>query len=197
MSLVWQEQQHGELQDEEPEEERLDEHARRRSSEPAAGHEAQDQRGESDDPQLAEQQGEREGERRVDLTQDRGHEDAEARDGQHRADRAVGAPAPRDEAARRERTPESVWITLFTGTGGPRSKSTGISATKLAAAVAVHSATQNHGLRVGAVSRLSPWTRRARPDGRRDRALRLPMASSGSSGSADSNRARGAAHGYG
>ena len=28
-----------------------------------------------------------------------------------------------------------------------------------AAAVAIHSASQNHGLCVGAVSRLSPWTR--------------------------------------
>ena len=49
--------------------------------------------------------------------------------------------ATRPHAAKE--TPESVWITSFPGTGGPRSKSTGISAMTLAAATAAHSASQN------------------------------------------------------
>ena len=62
-------------------------------------------------------------------------------------------------------TPERLWITSFAGTGGPRSKSTGIWAANPAAAAEIHSASQNHGLRVGAVNRPSPWTR-ARAGGR-------------------------------
>ena len=40
-------------------------------------------------------------------------------------------------------TPESVWITAYPGTGGPRPKSTGINAMKLAVATAAHNASQN------------------------------------------------------
>ena len=57
VALVRQEQQHGELHDEEPEDERLDEDQVDPRREPAAGHEAQDQRGVERDPQLAEQHG--------------------------------------------------------------------------------------------------------------------------------------------
>src|SRR3954464_5462351 len=56
-------------------------------------------------------------------------------------------------------TPERLWNTSFAGTGGPRPISAGIWATKPAAAGAIHSTIQNHGLRVGAVSRPSPWIR--------------------------------------
>lgn len=56
-------------------------------------------------------------------------------------------------------TPESVWITAYLGSGGPRAEDTGISAAKLAAPAAAHSASQNHALCVGSVNRLSPWTR--------------------------------------
>ena len=102
VALVRQEELYGELHHQEPEDERLDEDQVDPRREPAAGHEAQDQRGVERDPQLAEQQGEGERERRVDLTEDRGQQDTESCDRQRGADRAVRAPAPRDEAAGRE-----------------------------------------------------------------------------------------------
>ncbi len=71
--------------------------------------------------------------------------------------------ATRPQAAKD--TPERLWSTSSAGTGGPRPKSAGIWATKPAAAAEIHSASQNHGLCVGAVNRPSPWTR-ARAAGR-------------------------------
>jgi hypothetical protein len=103
VAFVGQEQHHGELHDEEPEEERLDDRHVDARREPAAGGEAEDQRRVDQDPQLAEKEDERERDRRVDLSHDLGHEDPEARDRQHRADHAVPPPAPGDEPARRER----------------------------------------------------------------------------------------------
>ena len=64
LSGLVEEQQHRELQDEQTDEERPDEDAVDGRHQPAAGHEAQDQRGERDDPQLADQRREREGRRR-------------------------------------------------------------------------------------------------------------------------------------
>ena len=54
VARVGQEQQHRELHDEEPEDERLDDDDVDARREPAAGHEAEDQRGVDRDPQLAE-----------------------------------------------------------------------------------------------------------------------------------------------
>src|SRR4051812_25344182 len=62
-------------------------------------------------------------------------------------------------------TPDRLWSTSSSGTGGPRSVSAGIWATRPAAAVATHSAGQSHRLRAAAVSRPSRWTR-ARAGGR-------------------------------
>ena len=56
-------------------------------------------------------------------------------------------------------TPESVWITMFPGTGGPVANNTGISATTLAHATAAQAASQNAAPCVGAVNRLSRWAR--------------------------------------
>src|SRR4051794_32019400 len=56
-------------------------------------------------------------------------------------------------------TPERLCSTASSGTGGPPAVSTGIWATTPAAPAAIHSASQNHGLRVGAVNRRSPSTR--------------------------------------
>ena len=92
-----------ELEDEEADEEHPDEHAVDGRDEPAAGHEAQDQRGEDDDPHLADQRGERERQRRVDLARGSGPASTpKPASGQQAADGAVGAPPPGDEAARRE-----------------------------------------------------------------------------------------------
>jgi hypothetical protein len=55
--------------------------------------------------------------------------------------------------------PASRWTIEKPGTGGPRSVSTGLSATAPAAAPATHSASQNQTLWVGAANRRSPWTR--------------------------------------
>src|SRR3954470_10601586 len=60
-------------------------------------------------------------------------------------------------------TPDRLWSTSFSGTGGPRSVSAGIWATKPAAAAEIHSTGQNHGLAVGAVTRPSRWKRPADP----------------------------------
>jgi len=56
-------------------------------------------------------------------------------------------------------TPESVRTTSYPRRGGARSNNTGIRAANPAAAAATHSASQNHGLCVGAVNPRSPWTR--------------------------------------
>ena len=94
--------------------------------------------------------------------------------------------------------PASRLITAYPGSAGPRSNSTGISAAKPAAAAATAQRQPEppavRGSREPA-QRLAAAARR--PDAPGARVPRLPMASSGSSGSADSNRARGAAHGYG
>ena len=55
--------------------------------------------------------------------------------------------------------PESRLMTAYPGSGGPRSKITGIRAANPAAAAANDSASQNHRPRVGAVNRLSAGTR--------------------------------------
>src|SRR3954447_26310303 len=74
-----------------------------------------------------------------------------------------------------EDTPERSWKSSLAGTGGPSPKSAGISATKPAAATEIHRASQNHGLRGGAVNRLSPGTEPARPRAV-GRATSLPVA---------------------
>ena len=56
-------------------------------------------------------------------------------------------------------TPESLLITAYPGSGGQRSKITGIRATNPAATAATDSASQNPRPCVGAVNRLSAWTR--------------------------------------
>ncbi len=54
--------------------------------------------------------------------------------------------------------PESVWITADSGTGEPRSATSGRSAAMASAPAGTLSATKNHGLRTGAVNRLKPRT---------------------------------------
>jgi hypothetical protein len=56
-------------------------------------------------------------------------------------------------------TPDRLWSTSSTGTGAPPSVSAGIWAMKPAAAVELHSTSQNHGLCVGTFNRPSTWSR--------------------------------------
>src|SRR5690242_1267857 len=86
--------------------------------------------------------------------------------------------------------PESEWITSLTAIGGPRSKSTGIRAAKLATAGAVHSGIQNHGLRVGAVNRAGATGRATRSRTSPTQGVKLNIGVR-----ADSSRAPAAVHG--
>ena len=138
LSLVRQEQQHRRTAGRRARRGTSRRGRRRPRREPAAGHEAQDQRDEerrSTARRTSRTSVNATGESTCTRIAD--DEDAESRDGQQAADRAVGAPAPRDEAARREgRRRRACGSPRSPGPAAPRSKSTGIRATKLAAAAA-------------------------------------------------------------
>ena len=196
--LVLEEQHHRELQDEEADEEQPDEHAVDGRDEPAAGHEAQDQRGEGDDPQLADQRGEREGQRRVDLLEDRAREHAEARDGQQAADRAVGAPPPGDRGRTPRRRRRRACGSRRTPEPAGRGRRAPGSARRSSRRRPPPTAPARTRRRAWEPSGGSARARgRARPDGLRARGYRPSQGIKRSMRRADSNRAPAARAGYG